>query len=390
MKKILILCLLFIYFCYLFVLPTKSYATVDPLSTPNNKIGIDILFPEELKQVPDLVNSNGGDWGYVTVVIQAGDKNLDKWQAFMDQAKKQHIIPIVRLATEGDYFNTKVWRRPTDSDVLDFANFLTSLDWPVKNRYVVFFNEVNRGDEWGGSTDPAGYAKLLSFATTVFKSQSQDFFIISSGLDNAAPNLDGLYMNEYNFMQQMNLSVPGIFNQIDGLGSHSYPNPGFSQNPSIDSPTSINSFQYEKSLALSLGGKNLPVFITETGWSRDSVSDDTASGFYTTALNTVFSDKSIVAITPFLLQGGGSQFGKFSLLDQSGKPTKQYLAIKNFPKVHGNPQIANSVLGAESARIKSNGLNTLPTYNFSNLPDPNHNYLFSKKLQIIFNLLMKI
>ena len=33
-------------------------------------------------------------------------------------------------------------------------------------------------------------------------------------------------------MQQMNDAVPGIFSEIDGLASHSYPNPGFAAAPS--------------------------------------------------------------------------------------------------------------------------------------------------------------
>src|SRR3989344_2503379 len=104
-----------------------AYAVENPLGVPNNKIGIHILFPEEIDQASSLINTNGGDWGYVTIPIQAIDKNLLKWQAFMDRAKTLHVIPIIRLATEGDYFNTKVWRKPTGEDVLDFANFLSSL-----------------------------------------------------------------------------------------------------------------------------------------------------------------------------------------------------------------------------------------------------------------------
>src|SRR6185503_18523404 len=120
--------------------------------------------------------------------IQAGDKDVDKWQDFLNQCAKLHVIPILRLATEGDYFNTAVWRKPTSLDVLDFANFLTDLTWPTKNRYIIVFNEVNRGDEWGGQPNAGEYADILSYAVTVFKSKSPDFFIISAGLDNAAAN----------------------------------------------------------------------------------------------------------------------------------------------------------------------------------------------------------
>ena len=72
------------------------------------------------------------------------------------------------------------------------------------------------------------------------------FFIISSGLDNAAQNVSGKYMNEYDYMIAMNEEIPGIFKIIDGLGSHSYPNPGFRQAPYILTNQNIGSFDFEK------------------------------------------------------------------------------------------------------------------------------------------------
>jgi len=179
----------------------QTFAIENPFSSFNNKFGIHILFPEELSNAANLVNSSGGDWGYVIIPIQAGDKDIIKWQQFMDTTKKLHLIPILRLATEGDYFNTKVWRKPEETDIVDFANFLNSLDWPVKNKYIVVFNEVNRADEWGGEVNSAEYANLLAYAVNVFKSKNQDFFIISAGLDNAAPEAPPQYKNEYTYLK---------------------------------------------------------------------------------------------------------------------------------------------------------------------------------------------
>ncbi len=125
--------LLLTFFSFLFQ-ACPAFAIEDSRILPNNKIGVHILFTSELNTASQLINTSGGDWGYVTIPIQAGDKDIEKWQKFMDDAKKLHIIPIIRLATEGDYFNTGVWRKPRREDILDFANFLNSLQWPVKNR----------------------------------------------------------------------------------------------------------------------------------------------------------------------------------------------------------------------------------------------------------------
>lgn len=316
------------------IFTTKDvWAIDDPLATPNNKFGIHILFTTELEKARELVNSSGGDWGYVTIPIQAHDKDLGKWQKFMDSAKQNHLIPIIRIATENHYFDTTVWRKPDGADILDFANFLNSLEWPVKNRYVIIFNEVNRGDEWEGNPDPAEYAQILNYATKVFKSLNPDFFIISSGLDNASAN------DQYYFMIQMNEAVPGIFNQIDGLGSHSYPNPAFSVPPWIITRKSISSFKFEKNLAFELSGKNLPVFITETGWSSERVQESQIAQYLTYAFANAWSDQSIVAVTPFLLQAGTKPFSYFSFLDENGGYNEISRDIQRISKIKGKPTV---------------------------------------------------
>lgn len=360
MKKLVIgLALLLLFF----VTSTPVLATYDPLSIANNKVGVHILFPSELPDAARLVNGNGGDWGYVTIPIQAGDKDLKKWQDFMNQASSLHIIPIIRLATEGDYFNTSVWRKPDYADVLDFANFLNSLQWPVKNRYVIVFNEVNRGNEWGGQPNPTEYANILSYAVTAFKSKSSDFFILSSGMDNAAAN-SGSAMSEYTFFQEMNTAVPGIFNQVDGIASHSYPNPAFSSAPWVTTNESIDSFQFERSMIEGMASKNLPVFITETGWSRQTIPDTTISSYFQNAFTSVWKDNDIVAITPFLLKAGAGPFNNFSLFNTDGSENQIFKTIENLPKVKGLPTIVPVVLAASSDSTKN-----LPVKKFSKEED---------------------
>lgn len=365
-------------------IPTqKVTAAENPLAVANNKVGIHILSELELSQAAKLVNSSGGDWGYVIVPIQAGDKDLLKWQKFMDDCRKLRIIPVIRLATEGDYFNTAVWREPNPADIVDFANFLDSLDWPTKNRYIIVFNEVNRGDEWGGTADPAEYAELLSFSASVFKSKSSDFFMISAGMDNAAPEEGTKYINQYNYLKRMHQAVPGIFNQIDGVSSHSYPNPGFAQAPDLKSTMGIGSFAHERALIRTMSNKNLPVFITETGWTSEKISDEQRAKYYEEAFKTIWNDPGIVAVMPFLLQAGAGPFQKFTFITANGGKTKQYEAIQNMPKVRGVPSFATTkVLSAKSARQNE-------TKDFSDYEKPTRSFSVSAVLQDIFAFIIK-
>src|SRR5258708_1461986 len=336
MRKIAFLFLIF----YFFIFVRPALAIYDPKTTPNNKIGIHILFPDEIFQASDLINSKNGQWGYVTIPIQSGDKNLTKWQAFMDDCRQLHVIPIFRLATNGDYFNTKVWEKPKSADILDFANFLNSLDWPTKNRYVVVYNEVNRSDEWGGNVSPSEYAETLGFAADTFKSKNGDFFIISAGLDNAAPNSLPNFMNEYNFINAMNESSPGIFSKVDGIASHSYPNPGFSQFPQTNTTKSIYSFTYESRLVNYLANKNLPIFITETGWSANAVSENRIASFFKEAFTYPWNNENIIAVTPFLLRAGQGPFMQFSFIKENGDKDERYKALESIEKVKGEPLLS--------------------------------------------------
>lgn len=354
MKRIIFV----IYFFLFLIRPNAVFAIENPLDLPNNKMGVHILFTSELNKAARLINSNGGDWGYVTIPIQAGDKDLEKWQAFMDIAKENHVIPIIRIASENFYFNTSIWRKPTEEDIVDFANFLNSLEWPVKNRYVVIFNEVNRGDEWEGVPNPNEYALILDYAAEVFKSLSSDFFIISAGLDNAAAKTSDS-MDEYNFMIQMTQEIPDIFSKIDGLGSHSYPNPGFSQPPSLITRKNITSFRFERNLALSLSDKELPVFITETGWSRDKLSEDQIAYYFKYAFANVWNDENIIAVTPFLLHAGTLPFSQFSLLADDGDHSEISNTLYKIAKTKGEPTINNT----PSSLLLP--INTLPYKTFS-------------------------
>ena len=340
MKKLLLILVLFALFLNVHI---HVFAVENPLDVPNNRFGIHILFTDELQKSAKLINSNGGDWGYVTIPIQSGDRNLLKWQKFMDESRNLHVVPIIRLASEGDYFNTKVWRKPNTFDIVDFANFLNSLDWPTKNRYVVVFNEVNRADEWGGNVSPNEYADLLNFAIQTFKARSDDFFIISAGLDNASANTN-FSLDEYTFLQQMYASFPEVLSEVDGMASHSYPNPAFSQPPSLKTAHSITSFLYEQSYIKNLTGKSLPIFITETGWDKNKVSEQIIANYFTQSFTDIWTE-NVVAITPFLLSASAGPFEQFSFLNRDNSPSQMYAAVEQFPKTKGNPVLAQNVLG---------------------------------------------
>lgn len=316
----------FLPFAFL-LLPSPVLAITDPLAVPNNKFGVHIISatPDESSPAAQLVNSSGGDWGYVTVLVESKDRNHNKWQAFFDDLRRRHLIPIVRLATEpeGNY-----WKLPYEGEETAWADFLDNLVWPTKNRYIVIYNEPNQGQEWAGQVDPASYAQVLDKTITALKNKNQDFFVLNAGFDASAPNKPPLYEEEAVFLQQMDQAVPGIFGKLDGWVSHSYPNPGFAGSPDGYGKGSVRTWIWERNLLTQLGvNKTLPIFITETGWKHAEGIDydkslptaDQVGLYLQTAFQNAWSDNSIVAVTPFLLNYQEPPFDHFSFKRMTGK-----------------------------------------------------------------------
>lgn len=329
----------------------EIFAVSDPLSVPNNKLGIHILFPGELHQASDIVNNQGkGSWGYVTIPIQATDRNRGKWQLFLDKCLEEKVIPIIRVATVPDGSS---WEEPDNFDLIDFANFLDDLHWPIRNRYVVIFNEVNRPDEFGGKVNPEKYADILQNAIDIFKSRSEDFFILPAGLDNAAINQYGsMYWKQ--FLSRMNQRQPGIFDRIDGWTSHAYPNPDFSSRPDLSGQNKIDSFRIDLQYLKRFTGKKLPVFITETGWSTKYLSEKQIAFYYDYAFSKVWSDEQVVAVTPFLLNAQDGPFTVFSFLGEKESP-KEFVSGFGHFALTGEPDKKENILETPLALITPTG-----------------------------------
>src|SRR3990167_3517752 len=320
----------------LFTVPCTLYpafAIVDPRVSLNNKFGIHILsaVPDEASAAATFVNSKGGDWGYVTLLIENRDRDKNRLQQVFDDLRRRHLIPLVRIATHPE---GSAWKVPTDGEENIWAEFLNSLKWPVKNRYVIIYNEPNQGQEWGGQVDSASYAKVLDKTIAALKAKNEDFFVLNAGFDASAPNKAPSYADELIFLQDMNKAVPGIFNKLDGWSSHSYPNPGFVGSPEDTGRGTTSTWAWEMEVLYELGlNKSLPVFITETGWKHaeginfdKSLPDaDKVAQYYKYAFENTWTSSQIVAITPFILNYQENPFDHFSFKKLTGE--KQNLKI---------------------------------------------------------------
>lgn len=327
----------------LFFIPSQAIAIVNPLDTPNNRFGIHIIDEHDLADAADLVNGNGGAWGYVVMVITEDDRDTDKWQRTFDRMRELRLIPIVRLATRpaGDY-----WEKPAAEDAGKWAEFLDGINWVIQNRYVILFNEPNHAKEWGNDLKPEEYAAVARSFITELKQRSDDFFILPAGFDQAANNSsDTMSLDTY--FQRMHEADPELFSQFDGWTSHSYPNPQFSGSIHGQGRKSIRGYEWELSVLEPRGmRKDTPVFITETGWVHAEgvaynpryQSAEVVTENYEAAFSSVWDDPRIVMVAPFILNYQTPPFDHFSWKKQgTDEYYPVYERILGIRKVRGLP-----------------------------------------------------
>lgn len=332
MKKIFLIVVVFFSF---FLVSTKAISAVyDPASVANNRFGIHIADTKDLKDAANLVNSSGGDWGYVTLVIAQNDRDHGRWQKAFDQMRRLHLIPLIRIATTAQ---GSTWQAPEEVEINNWVTFLNSLNWVVKNRYVIIGNEPNHANEWGGKVDPQAYSSYLKEFSKKLKKTSDDFFVLPAGFDASAPN-SANSMDESLFIKQMLISNPDLFNYLDGWTSHSYPNPDFSGKETDRGKGTIDTFDWELAYLRSLGvDKTLPVFITETGWKHEIGEEGGISNKLKFAYEHVWNDERVVAVTPFILNYTNPPFDEFSWKKDENSFYGFYFDMQKLQKVKGKP-----------------------------------------------------
>ena len=353
MKKILLFLLLF-----LFLLAKPIQAITDPKLVVNNRFGIHVLNLDDLKPAADLVNSKGGQWGYITLVIRQNDLDHNKWQTILDKCRDLKLIPIIRLATTPieDY-----WAKPNLNQVNTWVNFLNNLNWVIQNRYIILFNEPNHAKEWGNNINPEEYAKIARKFHQALKQSSSDYFILPAGFDTAAPN-SASTMTAIDYWSKMYQFDSEIFKLFDGWNSHSYPNPGFSGPINGSGFGSLQSYQAEVNYLSNFGlSKNIPIFITETGWVHKdgkilgaSTENLALSKFYKFAFQSIWIQPNLIAITPFILNFPQPPFDKFAWQKpNSNEFYPHYYTVKDLNKDAGTPiQIYSSELIDENIPTK--------------------------------------
>lgn len=321
-KKIIHVAVFFL--MMIFAVNTPAHAKLN-----SQVMGMHLMHTGELEQFRQVYKDE--EWRFVTIPFTLDDLEKKKeWQDFFDQAEKMRVIPILRLSTSFDQSNN-AWRVPTRKNIIEMANFLSKLDWHQDEKFIIVFNEVNHAAEWGGRIDPLLYGSILQFTSSWFHSENKNFKILPAAMDLAA-NSSANTREAFSYLESLLQFYPDIFDSIDYWNSHSYPNPDFAASPRRTGQNSVRGFLYELTWLKNKTGHDFQVMITETGWASSYLTNYSLSDYYLYALNYIWSDKRVKAVTPFIMKGSPGPFASFSFFDAQGNPTVQLFSLQKAMK----------------------------------------------------------
>lgn len=299
---------------------------------PNNPVGINLTRWTDLpylRATAELVNSNGGDWGYVTMLLLDEDRRDPlRIQRLFDQCAQLHLTPIIRVGTSFDVAQ-QLWKRPAPGDPYLWRVFFDQLRWPTTARYILVGNEPNLSREWGGVVDPAGYALYLARWPGVFAHDAR-YWIFNGALDASNDTLMPDRLDEFEFLEGMRAAVPDIFARLHGWASSPY---HFYWGTELR----YTYRAYESELAAI--GRELPVIITE--FHPQHVEDPIhVANWYDTAFAHWLADPRVLAATPMFWNPESERFWMYGVrrdgLLETTSPT--YHRIRRLRKVTGSPE----------------------------------------------------
>lgn len=338
------------------VASSSSFANTKTLDWPNNIFGAySYRDDDSVRLISEMVNSSGGDWGWILYPMNIKDRDQINWNNAFKLLKQNHLIPIIQLVLEPK-------TTPSDRDIEGIADFLDSLEWPTKIRFITAFNEVNAAEYWGDKIDPEDYAKSLDKLIKTFKSTSSNFFVMNGAFNASARTgkvktnlgVQTEYLDEREFLKRMDKAVPGILKKLDGWAVHTYPQPEYKGKPldqTIEGEAedekgrnTMSSYLWEVNFLKQNFNVDLPVFVTETGWPHKEgtkprnewLDQNTVAHYYTSLFEDLYlKDNRIMAVLPFGIKI--EQLDNFSFVGKNGYRYPQFDALKSIKKTKGEP-----------------------------------------------------
>jgi hypothetical protein len=338
----------------------------EPPPPPASRFGIGLVGPGDASQW-DLAHNLDGDGGWVKLIFPGIDLALSstppEWTAAVAGVYARNMIAVIRM---GPPWGDRHVRNQSDGDFAAYTQIAAKyrmvaeavLPGVPAGRPIWFeiHNEPNLCYEWTcrpGEAPPHAdtpenwihfqdvareYACFLrDTAQALHAIGDERVRVANGGLSPGGAvtcqcDGDGWTggITALEFIDAMAAGVPGIFGMIDGWATHAYPAGGLGYDffdSYENSGPGLHFFENE----LSRAAIDLPVLVTETGWTIDgdghTWSREQVADFTVQAWNGVWLvHPSIAAVMPFMLQDAGWE--NFAWVAPDGTPYPVYDAVR--------------------------------------------------------------
>jgi hypothetical protein len=345
---------------------TAEAAEVPPLADapPNNIVGLNLARlhqPRYLRAAADVVNANGGAWGYVTILLtrQERDNELSAMvlQQLLDRCFEARLLPIVRVATTFDV-ETGIWERPTDDEPTRWRALFEQVRWPNRLVWVIPANEANLGREWGGEVDVVSYARYVEQFMNVFEGADR-LRVVNGPMNLSNPHKLPEMQDAFDFLERQADLTPSYFERLPAWATNSYRVDGLGEGARF----THKGYETE----LEFVGRDMPVIVAESGFLNHH-DDEAVARFFVQAYKEWQADRRVIAATPLIWDPDADDRWMFTLDDFGGveSDSAAYRALRGLPRIAGSAQAGPVV--ANTARVSASAVKARPLPVF--LPDP--------------------
>ena len=333
---------------------------------PNNIVGLNLARrhqPNFIAAAADIVNANGGAWGYADHPADPRGSRLGlrrtTLQQLLDRCFEARLQPIVRVATRFDE-ETGIWDRPTEDEPGRWRWLFEQVRWPNRLVWVIPANEPNLGREWGGQVDVASYAHYLELFMNMFAGAESDRFqVVNAPLNLSNPHQPPEMQDAFEFLAEHMALDAERLRAAAGLGHQLVPGGRLRRGPPLHPPR----------LRGRAGGHR-----ARDAGDRHRVRLPTATTrpmarFFVQAYKDWQADRRVIAATPLIWDPDFDDHWMFTL-DRHGKvetDSPTYRALRELPRVAGSPE-AGPPLGNTGQGVSAGALRSKPLPIF--LPDP--------------------
>lgn len=286
--------------------PYRSEEEVEALVGAADEAGADVISTSLSWRVAQPRRDAGYDFrGLDRVIAAAEERGLEV---------KVQLLHMTFWAFDGGSAKYGPWAPPrTESELARWRSFVGDVTEHLdgRARYVEIWSNPDSARYWRTGPDPAQYARMLLVSAAAVKEVDPGVQVVSGGVDG-----DGAYLGA--LLDEFDGGQP----PLDLLGLHVYGDADAMLDPRALYGRVVDDLDDR--------GLDVPIYITELGFSTDVVPDDVRAERTEVTLDAMNCDPDIDVVSWYALHPSRWDAPSWALLDDDAAPTLTYEALRDW------------------------------------------------------------